>query len=121
MNRIQCEDSFKQAFMFFDCDKDGLISFKDLKNALETLGERMTDGQIEEMISEADLDKDGYLNESGNFNLIRKINKHLNRLFINGCFIHVCTSLLYGVYASKNMRFFDAFNYLQVLKSGQLK
>lgn len=45
-----------------DVDKDKLISFQDLKNFLQMTGQKRTDQEITEMISDADLDGDGFIN-----------------------------------------------------------
>ena len=41
----------------------GRISKENLQSIARELGETMTDEEIEEMITAADLDKDGYINE----------------------------------------------------------
>jgi len=41
-------------FQYFDRDNTGVITFKDLKEVSQELGESMTDEEIQEMIDEAD-------------------------------------------------------------------
>ena len=65
LHRMSSEEDLRQTFQFFDRNNDSLIDFADLKSSLFILGEKMSDEKIEEMIREADLDKDGFLNESG--------------------------------------------------------
>ena len=56
------EDSLR-AFRQFDLDQKRAISFDNLKAVARELGETMTDEEISEMITAADVDKDGYINE----------------------------------------------------------
>ena len=46
----------------FDKNGDNYISRSELKSAMKKLGEKMTDKDIDDMIKEADLDKDGKVN-----------------------------------------------------------
>lgn len=55
-------EDFKLAFEAIDGDKDKLISFNDLKTFLESANEKRSDEEINEMINDADLDGDGYIN-----------------------------------------------------------
>lgn len=54
-----------QAFKVFDQDKDGFISVGELKHVMINLGEKLSNDEYEEMIKEADLDKDGLVNFQG--------------------------------------------------------
>ena len=51
-----------QCFMQFDHDQQDTMSTQDLKQALETLGERVSDTQVFRMISDADPNNQGCLN-----------------------------------------------------------
>lgn len=53
------DDDLKQAFAVFDADGNGKISRAELKRVMEMLGERLSDAQIDEMMREADENKDG--------------------------------------------------------------
>lgn len=44
-----------------DIDNDKMISFGDLKNFLDLAGEKRTEDEIMEMISDADIDGDGLI------------------------------------------------------------
>ncbi|XP_041640037.1 calcium-binding protein 4 [Cheilinus undulatus] len=48
------------AFKQFDCDGDGKITLDELKEGMKTLlGERLKKGELEEILSDIDLNKDG--------------------------------------------------------------
>ena len=51
----------KEAFGFFDYNKDGKISIKEFKYILLKLGEELNEEQVEEIFKTIDADKDGYL------------------------------------------------------------
>jgi len=59
------EDSLKDAFKIFDKDDDGFLSVDELRNVMLSLGERMGEHELEEMIGEADKDRDGLINYEG--------------------------------------------------------
>ena len=44
----------------------GFVSVKELRDVLTTLGEKMTDQEFEEMMSEATITKDGLIQIEGN-------------------------------------------------------
>ena len=46
----------------FDKDKSGYIDAKEIRTVTTTLGEKLTDKEVEEFMREADLDGDGRLN-----------------------------------------------------------
>ena len=50
------------AFQIFDTDNNGLISKENLFHIIRTFGETLTDEEIQEIIAEADVDGDGYIN-----------------------------------------------------------
>lgn len=56
-----------QAFRVFDRNNDGFISVGELRHVMINLGEKLSDDEYEEMIREADLDKDGLVNFQGKF------------------------------------------------------
>ncbi|CAN8328227.1 unnamed protein product [Cochlearia groenlandica] len=55
-------DELSRAFKIIDHDNNGKISPRDIKQIAKELGENFTDNDIEEMIEEADRDKDGEVN-----------------------------------------------------------
>ena len=61
-----------RAFRQFDLDQAGRISCANLQAVARELGETMTDEEIEEMITAADLDKKGYINEEEFLRILKK-------------------------------------------------
>ena len=56
------EEDLIETFKKFDTDGNGLITAKELRHVMATLGENMTEEEADEMIREADKDEDGYIN-----------------------------------------------------------
>lgn len=56
------EEELKEAFRVFDKDQNGFISATELRHVMANIGERLTDEEVGEMISEADVDGDGQIN-----------------------------------------------------------
>lgn len=50
------------AFRVFDRDGNGYISRDELKTAMDMIGESVTEGELNEMLSMADIDRDGRIN-----------------------------------------------------------
>ena len=57
------EVEIERAFELFDKDKDGAISFEDLKQITEELGENLTEQELQDMIKEADRSKKGMISK----------------------------------------------------------
>ncbi len=62
-----CEEEIKEAFKVFDKDGNGFISAAELHHVMTNLGEKLTDAEVDEMINEADIDKDGQINYDGEY------------------------------------------------------
>ncbi|RUS31974.1 calmodulin 1 [Jimgerdemannia flammicorona] len=56
------EDDLREAFKVFDTDSNGLINSAELHQVLNSLGEKLTNDEVNEMIREVDLDGDGQIN-----------------------------------------------------------
>lgn len=52
-------------FRVFDKNNDGLISSNELRHVMTSLGERLSEEEVDDMIKEADLDGDGQVNYEG--------------------------------------------------------
>eukprot|EP00438_Fugacium_kawagutii_P026457 Skav202768 [mRNA] locus=scaffold326:249916:252197:+ [translate_table: standard] len=51
----------QEAFSVFDRDKSGQVTASELKHVMNSLGEKVTNEEVEQMIAEADMDGDGEL------------------------------------------------------------
>ena len=56
------EEETLEAFKVFDKDGSGFISKAELIHVMANLGEKLSDGEIDEMIREADVNGDGQIN-----------------------------------------------------------
>lgn len=66
MKDADSEDELREAFRVFDKNNDGLISSNELRHVMTSLGERLSEEEVDDMIKEADLDGDGQVNYEGN-------------------------------------------------------
>ena len=55
------QKEIKEAFRVFDKNSDGLISASELRLALSSLGEEVTEKEAEDMIRDADVNGDGFV------------------------------------------------------------
>ena len=62
MRDSDSEEELIEAFKVFDRDGNGLISNVELQHVMTSLGENVTMDEVDEMIKEADLDGDGFIN-----------------------------------------------------------
>ena len=56
------EEEVINAFKVFDKEGNGSIASIDLKHLMTTLGDKITEEEIDEMLRDADIDGDGYIN-----------------------------------------------------------
>ena len=61
-DKTDTEQEIINAFRVFDKDGNGLISKAELTNIMSILGDTLTNEEIDEMIIEADVDGDGFIN-----------------------------------------------------------
>lgn len=59
MKQANEADKFREVFRMFDKEEKGFISACDLQYVMTNLGERLTDGELNNMMKEADTDGDG--------------------------------------------------------------
>ena len=52
-------EEMKEAFREFDLDKNGYVGAAEIAHILQSMGEKATDDEVDEMILMADLDGDG--------------------------------------------------------------
>ena len=72
MSEKDSKEDAMRAFRQFDIDHQGRISFANLQAVARELGETMTDEEISEMITAADLDKDGFISEEEFLRILKK-------------------------------------------------
>ena len=65
-NQSRTHTASELYFRIFDKDDDGFISVEELRHIMQSLGEKMSDKELDEMIVEADSDRDGLINYQGN-------------------------------------------------------
>ncbi|XP_061496310.1 calmodulin-like protein 3 [Rhineura floridana] len=58
----ESEEEIREAFRVFDKEGNGYISAAELRHVMTNLGEKLTDEEVDEMIKEADVDRDGRVN-----------------------------------------------------------
>ncbi|CAF4349645.1 unnamed protein product, partial [Rotaria magnacalcarata] len=56
MKDTDSEEEILEAFRVFDKDGNGYISADELRNVMTSLGEKLTDEEVNQMIREADID-----------------------------------------------------------------
>lgn len=66
------EDDIRDAFRLFDREGNGYLAVEEIKHVMQTLGDVMTGKEIEEMLSEADVDSEGQVNYEGTVSIIMK-------------------------------------------------
>lgn len=72
LNERGVNEEILKAFEMFDSNKEGRISFQDLKKVAEELGETLSDEEIQEMIREADKNNDNYVDKEEFLEIMKK-------------------------------------------------
>lgn len=70
---LQRNNVLNSIFQVFDRDKDGYITAQELQMVMASLGENLTQEELNEMIRAADTDGDGRVNYEGEYALINKM------------------------------------------------
>jgi Ca2+-binding EF-hand superfamily protein len=61
-DNIDLEQELINAFRVFDTEGTGLISISTMRHIMASLGEKLSEEEVEAMLYEADVDGDGYIN-----------------------------------------------------------
>jgi calmodulin len=56
------QEEIREAFRVFDRDGTGTISAAELRHVMTNIGEKLSDQEVDEMIREIDVDRDGQVN-----------------------------------------------------------
>lgn len=64
------EEEILEAFRVFDRDGNGFLSTAELRHVMTSIGEKLTEDEINRLIKEADADGDGQINYSEFVNII---------------------------------------------------
>lgn len=59
MKDTDSEEEIREAFKVFDRDNNGFISAAELRHVMTSIGEKLTEDEVQEMINEADQNGDG--------------------------------------------------------------
>lgn len=65
-------EEIQRVFFFFDDDKTGKISLRNLKRVVHELGETLTDAELLEMVERADLNQDGEVDADEFYTMMTK-------------------------------------------------
>ena len=71
MKDTDSEEEIREAFKVFDRDNNGFISAAELRHVMTSIGEKLTDDEVDEMIREADQDGDGRIDCTAFRSIIR--------------------------------------------------
>lgn len=72
-NKGNSREDLMKYFDFFDENKDGKITWNELKKVAEYLGEEMSDEEVKEMFNKADLDADGLVTQEDFYNIVNGV------------------------------------------------
>jgi len=87
-------EQIRQAFSMIDKDGSGKISSDELKNILKSIGEKLSDEEVDEIMRDIDLNGDGELDCDGQeirfmLSMMFKIDQNRNYVFIEYSFDHL--------------------------------
>ncbi|KAG2228186.1 hypothetical protein INT45_009233, partial [Circinella minor] len=61
-SNVDAQRELLETFKVFDKNNDGTISANELRNVMNNLGEKISEAELEQMLLEADANKDGVIN-----------------------------------------------------------
>lgn len=70
------KEYYKQAFTLFDQDNNGTINSKELKKVMQSLGQSPSVGELEDIITIADVDQSGMIDLDEFCQLMERYQKH---------------------------------------------
>lgn len=87
---IDTEEEIRAAFNVFDRNNDGVISASELREVMASIGEKLTDAELDEIIKEVDKDGNGTIDceffqalieicENADISLVHEFLQVLNR------------------------------------------
>ena len=59
---VDTEEELLNAFKIFDKEGNGLINLDELKHIMLKVGKNLSESEIDEMLKDADIDMDGFIN-----------------------------------------------------------
>lgn len=59
---VDTEEELLNAFKIFDKEGNGLINLNELKHIMLKVGKNLSESEIDEMLKDADIDMDGFIN-----------------------------------------------------------
>uniref|UniRef100_M4B7U2 EF-hand domain-containing protein n=1 Tax=Hyaloperonospora arabidopsidis (strain Emoy2) TaxID=559515 RepID=M4B7U2_HYAAE len=71
-DEVDKREEIQRVFFFFDDDKTGKISLRNLKRVVHELGETLTDAELLEMVERADLNQDGEVDADEFYTMMTK-------------------------------------------------
>lgn len=77
-SRVSAKDTksdLRKVFNLFDEERTGFITLQCLKKMVREMGENIDEAELQEMITNADLDQDGMVSEEEFYNVMTKKNR----------------------------------------------
>ena len=73
MESTDSDAQIREAFRVFDCERTGHIRTDELRFVMRHITDKMTEDEIEEMLNEADTDRDGTISYDGETRALKGI------------------------------------------------